>query len=203
MLSLYLTGHTLVHRVPAGVKLGLLALMGTAAMLVTAWPALAAGLLAVIGLYGVARLPPGAVWRSLRSVLAIVAVIIACQWLLTSAATALVVGLRILILIAAANLVTWTTPMSNLIATVERLLAPLTRFGVHPERVGLALALTLHFIPVLAERGARIREAQAARGVRARFTYLVPLIISTVRMADGVGEALEVRGTLAPVPASQ
>jgi biotin transport system permease protein len=86
--------------------------------------------------------------------------------------------------------------MSDLVSTVETILSPLTRLGIRPDRVGIAVSLTLRFIPVLIEQGSRIREAQAARRVKAPLTFLVPLIIRTLRMADGVGEALEVRSSL-------
>ena len=122
-------------------------------------------------------------------------VIVGFQWLFSSALVAAIVGLRILFLITAANLLTLTTSMSELISTVETILSPFSRFGLRPEKVGIAIGLALRFIPVLIEQGTKIREAQAARGVTAPFTYLVPLIIRTLRMADGVGEALEVRST--------
>ena len=194
MLSLYIPGTTLVHRAHAWVKLLILAVCGTAVMLIPSPIVLGCGVLVIAVLYAVARIPATVVWRMTRTILLFILVIAGFQWFFSSALVAALVGLRILFLVAAANLLTLTTSMSDLIATVETLLAPLSRFGLRPERVGLAIGLALRFIPSLVEQGALIREAQAARGVKSRFTYLVPLIIRTLRMADGVGEALEVRG---------
>jgi len=194
MLSLYVPGTTLVHRAYAWLKLLFLCVCGTAVMLISSPLIVGCAVVGVALLYVVARIPLRTVWRMTRTLLLFILVIIGFQWYFSSASLAVLVGLRILFLVAAANLLTLTTSMSDLIATVETILTPLSRFGLHPERVGIAIGLTLRFIPSLVEQGALIREAQAARGVRSRFTYLVPLIIRTLRMADGVGEALEVRG---------
>ena len=193
MLSLYVPGTTLVHRAYAWVKLLILAICGTAVMFAS--PIIVGcGVVVVALLYVVARIPMRTVWRMTRTLLLFILVIIGFQWFFSSASQAVLVGVRILFLVGAANLLTLTTSMSDLIATIETLLKPLSRFGLHPERVGLAIGLALRFIPSLVEQGALIREAQAARGVKSHFTYLVPLIIRTLRMADAVGEALEVRG---------
>ncbi|MCL2784696.1 MAG: energy-coupling factor transporter transmembrane protein EcfT [Propionibacteriaceae bacterium] len=194
MLSLFTPGNSLIHRTPAWVKLLMLAILGTTAMLISSAIILGAGLALIALGYITARVPWRLVWRISRMVVLFVGLIAAVQWLFMSAHSGLVVGLRITILVTAANLLTLTTSMTDLISAVETWLKPLMRVGVRPDRVGIAIALTLRFIPVLIEQGRCIREAQAARGVKARFTYLVPLIIRTLRMADGVGEALEVRG---------
>jgi len=194
MLSLYIPGTTLIHRAYAWVKLLILCACGTAVMLISSPIIVGCGVLMVALLYAIARIPLRIVWRMSRMLLLFILVIIGFQWWFSSATLAILTGLRILFLVAAANLLTLTTSMSDLISTVETLLKPLSRFGLHPERVGLAIGLALRFIPSLVEQSALIREAHSARGVHSRFTYLVPLIIRTLRMADGVGEALEVRG---------
>ncbi len=194
MLSLYLPGTSVLHRAPVWLKLLTMALIGLAVMVAPS-PVFAAVVLGcVLGSYAVAAVPLATLWRLTRMVLLLVVVIVACQWFFSSWQLAVLVGLRLLCLVTAANLLTLTTRTSDLIAAVETLLAPLARFGLRPERVGIAVALTMRFIPVLSEQGRRVREAQAARGVTARTTFVVPLIISTLRMADGVGEALEARG---------
>lgn len=193
MLSLYLPGVSGIHRLPAGLKLAAVAALGTTVMLIPVWPVLAAILLVITSLYAVAHIPARHIARLARNVAMLALVIIALQWWLATATAGVTLSLRLASLIFAANLMTLTTPLSSLIATVETLVKPLSRLGVRPDRIGIAVGLTLNFIPLLSEQGARIREAQSARGVRAPFTFLVPLIISTVRLADGVGEALEVR----------
>jgi biotin transport system permease protein len=57
------------------------------------------------------------------------------------------------------------------------------------------IAMTLRFIPLVAERAARIREAQSARGAdRVRLGLVVPLLVAVLRLATTVGEALDARG---------
>lgn len=200
MLSLYLPGDSLLHRMPAWAKLLALCIGGTLAVFVSSPTILAIALACVVVLYALARVPVRTAWRMTRSLLAFVVLVVALQWAFTGPTMAALVGLRILLLVLGANLLTLTTSTTELIDTIERALGPLRRFGVRPERVGLAISLTLRFIPVISEQAARVREAQAARGVRAPLTFLVPLAIKTIRMADGVGEALEVRGVDAEEP---
>ncbi|MDR2929821.1 MAG: energy-coupling factor transporter transmembrane protein EcfT [Propionibacteriaceae bacterium] len=194
MLTLYTPGNSLLHRCPAAAKLITLCLAATLIMILTDPIVLASGILVVAVGYGMARIPGRTMWRLSRTALVIVMVVAACQAFFTSVSPAIIVGLRILFLITAANLVTLTTRTADLITVVEAAARPLTRWGVHPDRIGVTVALAIRFIPVLGEQACRVREAQAARGVKAPFTLLVPLVIRTLRLADGVGEALEVRG---------
>ena len=193
MLSLYVPGVSPIHRTPAWFKLLILCIVGTATMIVSS-PVVLALEFAIIAIgYALARVPLPTIWRLTRSLLILVAIVGACQWLFSSITLAVVVSLRLICLVTAANLLTTTTPLADLISTIESALTPLARFGVKPDRVGIAIGLVLRFIPMISEQASYIRQAQAARGVRAPFTYLVPLVIRTLRMADGVGEALEAR----------
>jgi biotin transport system permease protein len=152
----------------------------------------------LIGL-GLARLPVALLTRQVRVV----------RWWLVSLAvvTALVGGvpsaalvvLRLLALVLAAAVVTATTRVTELVAVVEWLCSPLRVVGVRPARIGLLIAMTLRFIPLVAERAERIREAQAARGgtvrgVRAWTTTAVPLLVQVLQMAHTTAEALDARG---------
>ena len=193
MLSLYVPGASAIHRAPAWVKLLILCVVGTATMVVGDPVLLALEFAAIATGYALARVPWATIWRMARSLLVLVAIVGACQWLFSSITLAVVVSLRLVCLVTAANLLTTTTPLADLISTIESALAPLARFGVKPDRLGIAIGLVLRFIPMISEQASYIRQAQAARGVRAPFTYLVPLVIRTLRMADGVGEALEAR----------
>lgn len=194
MIGMYQPGSSPLHRMPAGLKLIALCLLSTAAMLVDSprWLA-AATLVALLG-YPLARISGAVVWRLVRPMLTMVALVVLLQGLLGSWQLAAQVGLRVLLVLTLANLLTLTTPTSALIDAFERGLGPLRRFGVRPERIGLLVSLVLRFIPVLLEQAQVVRQAQQARGVRGTRAFLVPLVIRTIRMADGLGDALEVRG---------
>ncbi|RKT55270.1 energy-coupling factor transporter transmembrane component T family protein [Saccharothrix australiensis] len=194
MLSLYHDADSPVHALPAGVKLLALAATGTGLFFVRSIPWLAVALGVIALCYAVARVPWRAAWRQLRPVVPFTVLIVLAQVLLTDWWTAAVVGERILALVLLANLVTLTTRTTALIEAVEAGLRPLRPLGVRPDRVGLLVALTIRFIPVIREQAEQVRAAQRARGVERSFAFLTPLLVKTLRLADGLGEAIDARG---------
>ncbi len=199
-LALYVSRASPVHRAPAGAKL--LALAGLGA-LVFAVPTLqvAGAALAGVLLVGllVARLPAGLLARQARAVAVWVVAILAVHALMTDVLTGVETALRLLALVLAAAVVTATTRVTAMVAVVERVCAPLRFVGVRPARVGLVIAMALRFIPLVAERAERIREAQAARGgstrgLRGMTTTVVPLLVQVLQLAHTVSEALDARG---------
>ena len=199
-LALYVPSGSVVHRLPAGVKLLCLAVLAVALFALptlTAAGAALGGVLAV-GLL-VARLPVAVLARQARAVRWWLLALLVVHALTTDLLTGAHVALRLLTLVLAAAVVTATTRVSEMVAVVERLCAPLRLVGVRPARVGLAITLALRFIPVLVERTDRIRAAQAARGgsprgLRALRTTVAPLLVQVLQMAHDVSEALDARG---------
>ena len=196
MLSLYLPGTSPVHRAPAGAKLAVLAGLGAGLFAVSRVEVVAAALVVVLALgLLVARLPAGALWAQLRPVWLVLVALLGFHLLVTDAVTGAVAVLRLVTLVVAAAVVTATTRVTALVAVVEWLVRPLQVVGVRPARVGLVIAMTLRFIPVVAERAARIREAQAARGAhRTRLVAVVPLLVQVLQLAHTLSEALDARG---------
>lgn len=188
-------GDSLLHRAPAGVKLaGLAGLLLALAVLRRPAP-LAAGAFLVLALAAVAGVRPGEAGRLLRPVLWVCAAVAVLQLLLAGPAAAVLVAGSLLVGVAAAALVTLTTRTSELLDVAVRVLRPLRRFGVDPERVGLVLALAVRSVPVLAGLAAEVRDARRARGAERSVRALaVPLVIRAVRHADRLGEALAARG---------
>ncbi|MBF6177513.1 Energy-coupling factor transporter transmembrane protein BioN [Nocardia otitidiscaviarum] len=194
MLSLYHDARTPVHAVPAGAKLIVLATTGTALFFVTSpvWLAVALGV--VLALYALARIPWRATGRQVLAIAPFLVLIAIAQLMFTGWVSAVLVSERILALVLLANLVTLTTRTSAMIDTIERVLSPLRPVGVRPERVGLLVAMTIRFIPVIREQAELVRAAQRARGIERSTAFLIPLLIRTLRMADNLGEALDARG---------
>jgi biotin transport system permease protein len=199
-LALYVPRTSPVHRAPAGLKLLVLVALSVVLFAVPS-PPVAAGALAavlVVALAG-ARLPVGLLARQARVVAVWVVGIVVLQAVVTDLSTAIGTGLRLLALVLAAAVVTATTRVTAMVAVVERLCAPLRVVGVRPARIGLVLAMTLRFLPLLAERADRIREAQAARGGAVRgprgwARTAVPLLVQVLQLAHTVSEALDARG---------
>jgi biotin transport system permease protein len=195
-LALYVPVASPVHRAPAGLKLaglaGLSALLFAVSRLDVVGGALA-GVLA-LGL-GAARLPGRVLWEQVRPVLLWLAALFLVHVVVTDPATGALAVLRLLTLVLAAAVVTATSRVSEIVAVIEWLCAPLRLIGVRPARIGLVIAMTLRFIPLIAERAERIREAQAARGGSRRLVVsLVPLLIQVLQMAHNTAEALDARG---------
>lgn len=117
------------------------------------------------------------------------------HWWSDDAAQGLTIALRLIAAVAAANLVTMTTRLSDMLAVIEALLAPLARLGLPARRVALVFALVIRFIPVLSDRMAHIAEAFTARSRRKpRWRILVPATLAALDDADHVAEALRARG---------
>ena len=82
-----------------------------------------------------------------------------------------------------------------MVAAVERGLGPLRRFGVRPERAGIAVGLTVAAIGVLSGIADEVRQATLARGAgRSVTAFATPFVIRTLQHADELGEALAARG---------
>ena len=199
-LALYVPRPSPVHRAPAGAKLLVLMGLGVLLFAVPTLPVAGAALVAVL-LAGtvVARLPVALLARQARAVAVWIVAIVVFQALVTDVLTGVETALRLLALVLAAAVVTATTRVTAMVAVVERVCAPLRHVGVRPARIGLALAMTLRFIPLVAERADRVREAQAARGgsvrgLRGTATMVVPLLVQVLQLAHTVSEALDARG---------
>jgi biotin transport system permease protein len=196
MLSLYVPGTSPVHRAPAGLKLAALAVLGVALFATARLELVAAPFVLVVaaGLVA-ARLPWRVLTAQVRPVWIWLAALFGFHLLVTGPVVGAVAVLRLLTLVVAAAVVTATTRVTALVAVIEWLTSPLRVFGVRPARIGLVIAMTLRFIPLVADRAARIREAQAARGAdRVGLGMVVPLLVQVLRMATTVGEALDARG---------
>jgi biotin transport system permease protein len=187
---------SVLHRTPAGLKLAGLAALS---ILLFAVPAvrLAGAALAVVVVLALAgaRLTPRQLLAQLRPVWLWLAGLFVFHLVVTDLATGALAVLRLATLVLAAAVVTATSRVAELVAVIEWLCAPLRLVGVRPARIGLAVAMTLRFIPVVAERAERIREAQAARGAtRPVYLMLVPLLVQVLQLAHTTAEALDARG---------
>jgi len=111
-----------------------------------------------------------------------------------------------LILILASSLLTYTTTPTALTDAIERLLKPLRFIGLGEAVHVMAMMITiaLRFIPTLIEETDKIMSAQKARGadmdsgsllhrVKALIPILIPLLISSVRRAYDLADAMECR----------
>jgi biotin transport system permease protein len=172
----------------------LLAIAGIAVFYIQSLSALMGLLGLTLLLFKIANLSLKLIWQQFRPILPLLMSLLVIQGMVQSWHLAVVVVLRLLVLMLLASLVTFTTKMSDMIATLECSLQPLARFGVQPARVSMMLAIAIRFVPVLLEQAHAIREAQWARGLdRNGLALLVPLLIKTLKMADDLTDALDAR----------
>lgn len=195
-LSLYLPGHSALHRLTPGLKLAGLLVAETAVLVGVRNPLVALlAVLAATALFAVARVPARTVWRQLRTALVLALIVGVAQSFHLGAPQATVVAAQLLVCVALAVLVTLTTRTTDLLDVVEAWCRPLRRIKVDPTRVALVLALAIRCIPLVAALADEVRDAHRARGARLSIVGLaVPLTIRTLRHAEQLGDALIARG---------
>ena len=196
MIVLYRPGASLLHRMPAGLKVLLFAALALAIALAAGnvWALPAAGLIAV-SLYLLAGLGIFTLLRQLHSARWIVLMMLVTQLLFLPVSVAVSNTSRVLVVILLASLITLTTRIPALLDATDHALAPLRRFGVNTAGIGLLLALTITAIPVIGGFATEIRDAQRARGVPVRLqTFVVPLLVMSLKHSDELADALTARG---------
>jgi biotin transport system permease protein len=196
MLTLTSPIETPFHRIPAGVKLTVLCTFTI--WLFAAHGALSLGLslAAVVASYAVG----GALFavtgaRMLWPLWPFVVIVGVWHGVTGAAGDGAIIILRMITAVAAANLVTMTTRLDDMMDIVQRLARPLAPLGLPPRRLALAVALVIRFIPVLSQNATKITEAWRARAPRRpRWRILPALTLSAIDDADRVAEALRARG---------
>ncbi|MBQ5927021.1 MAG: energy-coupling factor transporter transmembrane protein EcfT [Clostridia bacterium] len=111
---------------------------------------------------------------------------------------------RLLLLVVGSSLLTLTTTPVSLTDGIESLLSPLKYIRFPVRELALIMSIALRFIPILSDETGRIMNAQKARGadfetgglvkkVKAVVPVLIPLLISSFRRADELGDAMDAR----------
>ena len=194
MIGVFHPGTSLVHRAPALLKLGLLTLIVTVVAMAPSPIVLGAASVLVIVLVAVARIPLRLAWSQVVPILWVLAVAVPVQVLFGGWEAAAVMAVRLVLAVALAAVYTLTTPVTATLDAMQALLRPFRRW-IDADRVGLALALTIRCVPLLADLVREVLEARRARGAEGSLTALaVPVIVRALRPADHLGEALTARG---------
>lgn len=194
-IGLYSPGTSVLHRLPAGWKLaGLLLIAAGTVALHQPWQ-LGLAALGMAGLFTVGRIPARLVWQQLRPLRWLLAFTIVFQVVVAGWRPALMLGGGLVLAVSAAALVTLTTTVTAILDFCGRLLLPLRRLGVDPDRVALVLAMTIRCIPLLVGIVDAVAQARKARGLGFSLLALAaPAVVRALRTADAMGEALVARG---------
>lgn len=195
MLSLYYPTASVIHRAPTWLKLLVLALGSIALFFIpnSYWSTLVVAV-PLVG-YLAAQLPLRVLGTDVLRMAFLLAFLLVTQLIFNEPEVAATVVARLTTIILAAQLFTRTTRIQQLIATVERLVSPLKPLGVNPYKVALAVALMLSALGQIMGFIRQVRNAQRARGVRlAAWSWVVPVLVLSLKHADDMADALAVRG---------
>ncbi|EGD56506.1 energy-coupling factor transporter transmembrane component T family protein [Gordonia neofelifaecis] len=196
MIGVYVPGHSLLHRLPAGFKIvALMASIITVAVVVRSPLAAGVALAATAATFALAWIPPRNAWSQVKGVVWVLAALFVFQWIITDAARAFVVCAVLLASVGLAAVVTLTTRTADMLDAIITGLSPLKRLGVRTDLIAMAFALTIRSIPLIAEVLAQVDQARRARGLRAGpRVLLAPTVLAALQTADGFAETLAARG---------
>lgn len=113
--------------------------------------------------------------------------------------------LKICIIILYSQILVLTTSLQDMMIGIDRILFPLKIFGIKTKQLTFCLSLTISFIPLILEQVERIMKSLASRGIDYKNANLkeklyimraiiFPVFVLTLRKADYLAEAIEVRG---------
>jgi len=168
-----------------------------------------------------ARVPFGSVLRSVKGVIIILIFtsilniffhsgeVVLVNWgvihvYLEGVIFAVFLTFRLFFLVMSSALLTLTTTPVDLCDGLESLLYPLNLIRIPVHVLALIMSIALRFIPTLIDETNRIISAQKARGaefesrnmakrVKAIVPVLIPLLLSSFRRAEELGDAMDAR----------
>lgn len=195
MMGLYVKGASVLHRAPAYAKFLLLFLVLAGVFLMEDLYALSGILLLSLLLYPIAGIRPSFAWAAVRPVVPFMVLTVVAQMLLNSLQHGAVFGIRMLVAVLLASLLTYTTRSGDILDFFGKMLEPLRHVGISPWRASLVLSLTVRAIPLLTSSITTAREAFLARGQKAAsYEIVVPVIVGLIQTAEAIGDAISARG---------
>ena len=220
-LGQYFPGNSIIHRLDPRTKLIALIIYIVALFTAGSWVSYGMMFLFLAVMIALSTIPVKAIFKGLKPLVMILIFTGLLNLFLTTGETVLVtvwkititlegviraifMVARILMLISATFLMTYTTSPIQLTDGLESLLNPLKKIRVPVHELAMMMCIALRFIPTLIEETDKIICAQKARGadfesgsllhrVKALIPILVPLFISAFRRADELATAMECR----------
>jgi biotin transport system permease protein len=196
MISLYIPQSTWLHKWPAGAKLFALAACSIGLLPVGDWRVLLAAcavaslVYASLGRAGIRR------WSALKALLPLIFGLGVFQAVVMTWQDGLVAVFRILFMVMLADMVTATTPMQAMMRAITPVLKPFSMIGLKPDRLALAVALVIRFVPVLFAQWQAQSDAWRARSSRSpRIKLFAPFITEALKRTDQIAESIAARKT--------
>lgn len=196
LTSLHIEGTSWLHRVATGWKLLMLLLLSVALTLSDHLVILAVALVVSLQVARSVGLNERMLWQRTKPVLLTIAFLALVNAIVLSPREGFATMLRLPAIVFFASAITASTSLSAFIDCLTRAAMPLERLGLlRAADLGLALGLVLRFVPEIHERYRLLKEAHQARGIPVKLHRMLgPLIISTLKDADSIAEAIDARG---------
>ena len=220
-LGQYFPGNSVIHRLDPRTKLLVLVAYIVALFMAQWWVSYAVCFAFLAVCIAVSSIPLKTIVRGMKPLVVILVftgvlnifftggdTVLVSVWIVTITLEGIIRAIfmvtRILMLISATFLLTYTTSPIALTDGLESLLSPLKKLRVPVHELSMMMCIALRFIPTLIEETDKIMAAQKARGadfetgklmdrVKALIPILVPLFISAFRRADELATAMECR----------
>ena len=230
-LGQYFPGNSVIHRLDPRTKLIALIVYIIALFIADSWLTYAIAFVFLAMSVAMSKIPVKAIVRGMKPLVFVLIFtgilnlfftggerVLVSFWRITitleGVTRAIFMVVRILMLISATFLLTYTTSPISLTDGLESLLSPLKKIHLPVHELSMMMCIALRFIPTLIEETDKIISAQKARGadfetgslmnrVKALVPILVPLFISAFRRADSMANRLgkDITSVLLWVPA--
>lgn len=220
LIGQYINTGSILHRLDARVKIIITA--AAAVMIFTAGKPAAVMYVLVLctGFTVLSGLRPSVLLRSIKPVIFLAAFTFVFNllsgdgrelfrvWIFRGTYEGLYAGalsaLRLIMLVAAASVLTLTTKPLDLTDAIESILKPLSVFKVPVRDIAVMMGISIRFIPIIGEEARRITEAQKSRcadfdgaGIikkaKAALPLVIPLIVGAFRHSDALASAMDAR----------
>lgn len=220
-LGQYFPGNSVIHRLDPRTKLIVLVVYMVTLFVASGWVSYGVLLLFLLTVIKISAIPGKSIVRGMKPLVMILVFtgvlnlffnkdgrVLVDFWGITittgGAERAAFMLVRILMLVTATFLLTYTTSPISLTDGLESLMNPLKVIKVPVHELSMMMCIALRFIPTLIEETDKIMSAQKARGAdfetgsllqraKALVPILVPLFISAFRRADELATAMECR----------
>lgn len=194
-IGIAVPGDSWLHRLPAGWKVGGLAIVTVGMYLLQTWPLALGAFVVSLLVLASARLPGETLRGPLRMVLILTVVLGLVQWVFIDAEHALRAAGRVGSAIVLAWTVSLTTPVGAMMRVLETVLRPLRRLGVDTDHWALVVSMAVRSVPLMVAAAQSTNEARIARGRGLSVkSFAIPLVVRAVRASELLGDALLARG---------
>lgn len=217
----FFPGNSGIHKLDPRIKLVLTFVYIVIVFLCKNFVSLASIVVALTVVILLSKISPKLIWKSVKPIFIIIAITSLLQIFYNKDGTvlftigkfslytgglymAIFTTVRIICLVIASSMLTYTTSPTMLTDAMERLFSPLKVIKINVHSIAMMMTIALRFIPTLIDEVDKIMSAQKARGAdiesggiikrgKALVPIFIPLFINSFRRAYELAFAMECR----------